>query len=191
MRWIKFIILLIVPISAMFSCASSANRKSSDYYVENKVAIQEILGEYENLYATQPFSAGFSDKSFRYYVMEVQSDSVRYIYNTEKNLDHLKNTVAKYKYDTAALSSLAKKLKAIECLWLSKSSFFIDEKRETVTFLSFRSVSSRKAFVENKYYILIFAPHKIENDQIQARIKKGELVKIDDQVYFTIGSNFR
>jgi hypothetical protein len=191
MRWIKKSIVFLVSVMAMIGCASSANRKSSDYYFENKVAIEQILLEYEELYAVKPFSAGFSDKSFQYYLMEVQSDSVRYIYNTEKNIDHLKSTIAKYNYDTAKLSLLAKKLKAIECLWLSKSSFYINETRETVTFLSFRSVSSRKAFVENKYYILIFTPHEIENEQIKARIKKGELIKIADQVYFTIGSNFR
>lgn len=191
MRWIKLFLVLPLALLIAAGCASSAGRKSASYYTEHKDSIQSILSLYEQLYAQQPFSAGFSDKSFQYYLMEVQSDTVRYIYNTEKNTEHLMQTVQKYHYDTAVLADLAKSLKAIQCLWLSKSSFFINEKRETVTFLSFRSVSSRKAFVENKYYILIFIPHTIKDERIESRIKKGDLVKIDNHVYFTIGSNFR
>jgi hypothetical protein len=123
--------------------------------------------------------------------MEVRTDTVRYIYNTEKNKPQIYATVAKFQYDTAMLKELSIKMKAIKCLWLSKSSFYVNEKKETITFLSFKSTTIENPFVDNKYYILIFLDHPITSEDIRTKIKKGDLVKIDDLVYFTIGSNFR
>ena len=92
---------------------------------------------------------------------------------------------------TGKLIELGHKMKEIKSLWLSKSSFYLDGPYEIITFLSFKSVSSNKMFVENKYYILMFLPHPLTSSYIQARVKKGELVKINDLVYFMIGSGFR
>jgi hypothetical protein len=175
------------------SCASSSKstRKTAKYYKENKQAISELRELYEKLYLQHPFSAGFTDKSYKYYVMEVKTDTLRYIYNTEKNKQQVYQNITKFHYDTAMLRDLTFKMKETKCLWLSKSSFYVDEKRETVTFLSFKSASSNGPFVENKYYILIFLNHPITSPDIRARIKKGELVKIEELVYFTIGTKFR
>ena len=82
-------------------------------------------------------------------------------------------------------------MKEIKCLWLSKATFNVNQKEEIVTFLSFKSVLIDKPFVENKYYILLFVPHPINDPAIKARVKKGDLVKIDELVYFMIGNKFK
>ena len=191
MKKIKLYGFVFLLIYALTSCAASSERKSADYYRQNQQTINQITQLYDHLYQQQPFSSGFSDKSYQYYLLEVTTDTVRYIYNTEKNKQAFFATIDKFNYDTSMLKDLGKKMKAIKCLWLSKSFFYIDEKRETITFLSFKSVSSNKLFVENKYYILVLLNHPITSPDISARIKKGDLVKIDSLVYFMIGSGFR
>lgn len=180
------------------SCIGTSERKSADYYNENKQTITEIRQLYEDLYKQQPFSAGFSDKSFTYYVVEVNTDTVRYIYNTASSTQQLYSTVLRFNYDTIKLKELGEKMHTIKCLWLSKSFFYVDGERENVTFLSFRSVDLNKKFVENKYYILVFLPHPIATlphpiatADTGNSIKNGELVKIDSLVYFMIGSGFK
>jgi hypothetical protein len=191
MRHIKLTGFAFLIAAALMSCAATANRKSADYYLQNKNSINGLRQLYEQLYSQQAFAVGFTDKSCKYYVMEVRTDTVRYIYNTEKNKPQIYATVAKFQYDTAMLKELSIKMKAIKCLWLSKSSFYVNEKKETITFLSFKSTTIENPFVDNKYYILIFLDHPITSEDIRTKIKKGDLVKIDDLVYFTIGSNFR
>ena len=178
-------------VTAFSSCMSSKNRKSSNFYQEHKTEIDDLRNTYDQLYTHLPFSAGFTDKSHKYYVMEVKTDSVRYIFNSEKNRVQLGEVIRKFEYDTTKLRSLSYLLKNTNCLWLSKSSFFIDGKRETVTYLSFRSALTDNPFVENKYYILIFLPHPITSPEINKRVQKGDLVKIDDLVYYTIGNRYR
>ncbi|ULQ52065.1 hypothetical protein [Flavihumibacter fluvii] len=181
----------LLGILCLQACTSASKRKSADYYEQNKTLIHETLQLYDQLYRHQPFSAGFTDKSFKYYLLEVNTDTLRYIYNTDNNDQKFYQTILKFQYDTTKLKNLGTNIKAIKCLWLSKSSFYVDKRRETVTFLSFKSASTDKPFVENKYYILIFLPHQITSPDISERIKKGRLVKINDLVYFTIAPKFR
>ena len=123
--------------------------------------------------------------------MEVTTDTLRYIYNTHINEQQLYETVKKFRYDTIMLKKLSNLMKSTKCLWLSKSSFYINEKRETVTYLSFKSAKTDRPFVENKYYILIFLPYPITSADIKAKINNGDLVKIDELVYFMIGNGYR
>ncbi|PWT70427.1 MAG: hypothetical protein C5B59_20630 [Bacteroidetes bacterium] len=184
----KYGLIFFLPAFFVFC---SDNRKSADYYFENKQTITEMRQLYEELYAHQPFSAGFSDKSFNYFVLEINTDTVRYIYNTENSWQQLYSAVVRFNYDTAKLKNLGEKMHAVKCLWLSKSYFYVDGERENVTFLSFRSVASNSKFVENKYFMLVFLPRPIATTFTIGRNRTGELVKIDSLVYFMIGSGFR
>jgi hypothetical protein len=184
----------IVPIALLViisSCMMRAQRKSAAYYNKNQVLITHMLDSYEQLYNEQPFSIGYADRSYRYYIMYILTDTLRYIYNTRTGSDRLSELIHRFNYDTALLKDLALKMKQIKCLWLDKMSFYLDNKKDTATFLSFKSVLVEKPFVENKYYILLFLQHTPANPEIKARLKKGDLVRIKDTVYFMIGSHFR
>ena len=176
----------------MVSCRATSERKSAKYYQQNKTQITEILKLYEKLYAQQPFSGGYSDKSYKYVTMEILTDTVRYIYSSKgDSKTKLFETIRKFDYDTTMLKKWSIQMKDIKCLWLSKATFNVNQKEEIVTFLSFKSVLIDKPFVENKYYILLFVPHPINDPAIKARVKKGDLVKIDELVYFMIGNKFK
>jgi hypothetical protein len=181
----------VVLIVGLMSCAATTTRKTASYYKQNKKQISEMRSLYEQLYRHQPFSAGFTDKSCKYFLMEVRTDTVRYIYNTEKNKPQVYQTIHRFQYNSDLIQELTKRMRALKCLWISKSSFFMDEKRETITYLSFKSAARDQPFVENKYYILMFLNHPINSPEIKARIRRGDLVKIDELVYFTIGSGYR
>lgn len=184
-------LLLFMACYGLVSCTAASKRKSATYYKQNQAKIEETLQQYEKLYAHQPFSAGFTDKSFQYYLMEVSTDTLRYIINSDNNLTQLGQVIQRFNYDTVQLRVMARNMRDIKCLWLSKSSFFIGDQRETITFLSFKSATVDKPFVENKYYVLIFLKRPINSSGFKERLKNGNLVKINDLVYFTISSKFR
>jgi hypothetical protein len=182
---------LAILLACFTGCFTASKGKSADYYRENRAALEDLRNQYEKLYSHQPFSAGFTDKSYSYFAMEVKTDTVRYIYNTEKNSQQVARLIHRFDYDTAQLRAFAIKMKELKCLWLSKSTFFVNEQRETVTFLSFDAAAGNKPFVEQKYYILIFLNHPIMSQEFEKRIKKGNLVKIDELVYYRIGNGYR
>ena len=187
----KILAFSLFMLAGLSSCYTTSGRKSAAYYEKNQLKINTIRMLYDSLYKHQPFSIGFTDRSFKYYVMEVTTDTLRSIYNNEISEKQLFETISRFSYDTSMLRQLSTTMKEIECLWIDKASFYLDEKKDTVTFISFRSVNFNKPFVENKYYILLFLREKLEHPYIQNRVKKGELIRINDLVYFMIGNKFR
>ena len=105
------------------SCAMKAERKSASYYLKHKTEITEILNSYHILYNQQPFSCGFTDRSYKYFVMQIITDTVRYIYNTEMNKAALYKVLGQVHYDTTRLRSMANQMKAMKLLWMGKISF--------------------------------------------------------------------
>ncbi len=182
-------IFLIGVIVICFSC--TAERKSAKYYHENKADLATLKSYYDSLYRTQPFSAGFTDKSCKYYVMQINTDTLRSVYTSDTRKGELWKNVLSYQYDTVLLNKMAAKMKKLKCLWLGKTTDWLGEQKETYTFISFGSALVDKPFVEDKYYILIFLDHKIDHPEVNKEIKKGNLVPVDDLVYFTIGSSYR
>jgi len=173
------------------SCAMKVERKSASYYLKHKQEITDILNNYHALYNKQPFSCGFTDRSYKYFVMQIMTDTVRYIYNTELNKATLYKAVKLVRYDTARLSLMMNQMKNIKLLWMDKTSFWVNEKEEIVTFLSFKSVAVEQPFTENKYYILLFTDQRLDIPELRERLKKGDLARIEDKVYFMIGNQYR
>jgi hypothetical protein len=191
MKLLTTYLFVSATISAMLSCAVTTTRKTENYYRQNKTQITEMRSLYEQLHQHQPFAAGFTDKSCKYFVMEVRTDTVRYVYNTEKNRPQVYETIHRFHYNTDRIQELTKRMRTLKCLWISRSSFFVDEKKETITSMSFKSAVGEQPFEENKYYVLMFLNRPLNSPEIKARIRKGDLVKIDELVYFTIGGNYR
>jgi hypothetical protein len=189
MKRIQIYPFLLCVIAISFSCATT--RKSEKYYQENKVAISELRADLEVWYRHQPFSAGFTDKSFKFYSMQIVTDSLRAIYANDTGKKELWDNIFTFHYDTARLKKMAGKMKQLKCLWIGRSNYYMDDQKVPFTFISFGSALIEKPFVENKFYILIFLDKKIAHRELDNRVKKGKLVPIDDLVYFTIGSNYR
>ena len=178
---ISFVVMIIL------SC--SPERKSGSYYYENKNEINQLKNEYDALYRQQAFSAGFTDKTFKYYVMQITTDTLRAIYNSEKRKNELWQNVLNFGYDTVTLKKMAAMMKRIKCLWVGKTDYYFGEKREVFTYISFQSAD--KAFRENKYYVLILADRKVDYPEIKEQISKGKIVQIDSLVYFATTNTYR
>jgi len=189
MKRIQTYSFLLGIAAISFSCATT--RKSEKYYQENKAAISELRADFDVLYRHQPFSAGFTDKSFKFYAMQIVTDSLRSIYANDTGKKELWDNIVTFHYDTALLKKMAGKMKQLKCLWIGKSDYYMDEQKVSFTFISFGSALIEKPFVENKYYILLFLDKKLDHPELDDRVKKGKLIPIDDLVYFTIGSNYR
>lgn len=184
-------IVALVLSLVMAGCAGSAKRKTAQYYLKNETAIIEMRQLYQQLYQQQPFSIGFTDKRFKYFVLEVTTDTLRYIYNNEQSEERMYQTILQFQYDTAAMRKLAQSMQTLKCLWLDKASFYLDQQLETVTYCSFKSVAAEMPFEENKYYVLLFTHRPLNHPLIKERIRKGKLVPIKENVYFTIANKFR
>ena len=184
---LKLLTSILLTLAIVQSC--SPERKSASYYQENKKAINELKNEYDALYRQQAFSAGFTDKAFKYYVMQIITDTLRAIYNSEKRKDELWQNVLQFHYDTVALKKMAAMMKKIKCLWVGKTDHYFGEKREVFTYISFQSAD--KAFRENKYYVLILPDRKVDYPEVQEQIKKGKIVQLDSLVYFATTNTYR
>ncbi len=187
MKALNLFIPMLLTLAIGQSC--SPERKSASYYHENKKEISELKNEYDALYRQQAFSAGFTDKTFEYYVMQIITDTLRAIYNSEKRKDELWQNVLRFHYDTVALKKMAAMMKKIKCLWVGKTDHYFGEKREVFTYISFQSAD--KAFRENKYYVLILPDRKVDYPEVQEQIKKGKIVQLDSLVYFTTTNTYR
>ena len=134
MKAIKLFISILLTLAVGQSC--SPERKSASYYQENKKEINELKNEYDALYRQQAFSAGFTDKTFKYYVMQIITDTLRAIYNSEKRKDELWQNVLRFHYDTVALKKMAAMMKKIKCLWVEKLIVILVRKEKcSLTFL--------------------------------------------------------
>ena len=143
-------------MAAMFSsCASSKQRKTDKYYFENEQNIQEIVSLYKGLYNHQPFSIGFSDRSYEHIGMDIITDTVRYAVDNLQSMQIFREAVYIFKYDTVALRKLYRKMYDIKCIWLGTTEIFYKGKEEDVIFLTFRSVRFGNPFLDRKYYTLV------------------------------------
>ena len=131
MRIVFVHIIAFVLLACVASCTASKGRKTEAYYEKNRLALEQMRRQYDRLYAQQPFSIGFTDKSYRYYVMEVTTDTVRYIYNTDKSENRLYDMIDHFEYDTATLARLARQMKELKCLWVDKSFLYIEGKKRS------------------------------------------------------------
>ena len=182
-----FYTCFLLSLLMLFSC--SPVRKSATYYQENKIAISELRNYFNLLYKQQPFSAGFTDNTLKYYVMQVSTDTLRSVYNTEKRKDELYQNISRFHYDTSMLIKMTDKMREIKCLWVGKIEYYFGEHKECFEYISFKS--SDEAFRENKYHLLVFLDHTIADPKVYEQFGKASLVKVDSLVYYTTMNRLR
>jgi hypothetical protein len=184
-------LIYIGLILLLTSCMASRKKKSADYYFKNEKSITDILKLYEELYSTQPFSLGFSDRSYKYVGMDIKTDTVRYAMEIEESEKAFFYAIGAFKYDTVDLRRLFVKMKEIKCIWLGKDNLFYKGREETVVFLSFRSVALGNPFLDRKYFMLMFFNPGFINSETTMEIEKHGYKKVNDHIYYTIAEAFR
>jgi hypothetical protein len=73
-------------------------------------------------------------------------------------------------------------MREIKCLWVGKIEYYFGEHRECFDYISFNSTD--EAFRENKYYLLVFLDHAIEDPKVYEQFRKATLTQVDP--WFTI-----
>lgn len=184
-----YIICVLLAMTVTLSC--TPQRKTAKYYNIHRAGINQLKNDFETLYRTQPFAAGFTDRSHKFLVMEINTDTLRIIYNSERRRKEIWQVVSRFHYDTVLLKAMVAEMRKVKCLWIGKGVHYFGEKKDSITVISFKSAAGEKAYKENKYYNLLFFSHPVFYPEIKSRIRKGELVQIEDKVYFTISNKYR
>ncbi len=196
----QFIWILICSSGICFSC--SPKNVSSRYYYENEKALDRIEKTYRSLYRIEPFTVGFTDKEYRIVSLEIIKDTVSYI--NEFNIDEtlrLADTLKAYKLNAGKISALIKEMNAIRCTWINQADFYVDEKKQSLIYLSIKPVAQRP-LSSAKYYILTYfeQPQYYDKEgnlldkKTVRRIRKfkGDSYKrINSKVAYTVSGTFR
>lgn len=182
--WTLIMILLV-------GCVSMREKKSSKYYIEHEKQIADILNNYNDLYSTQPFNLGFSERDYSKIGMDIFTDTMRYAVTNQLLSDAIRETVRAFRYDTIKLRQLYTDLYGIRVIWLGKDKLYYQNRTSEVTYLSFRSVAGGNPFLDRKYYTLVMFDPATLTDEFNAILRTQRFSHIKGNVYFKIMGRFR
>ncbi len=197
-------IIMALMLAVLFaSCATSPPRQFPiKYYKENEATILQIEKQYNKLFRNKPIAAEFSDNDFKYITIEMKTDSLRYIYEFNLTEKRLGDTLHKYGYDTMAVLKLIKDMQAIKCTWINSMDYYLDDGKQSLTFMSIRPKQLDLPFAEKRYYILTFYKQpqyydtegRLLDKRNRRRLRKvnNEVFwRINDRVCYTLSDKFR
>ena len=185
------------------SCATSVPQHiAKKYYTKNEVTISRIEETYKNIFVVKPIVIEFTDNDFNYVIIEIKTDSIRYIYEFNVNANNLKDTLVKFGFDSNAVMKLIFDMKQIKCTWINTLDYYVEDKKQNLIFMSMRPVYFDLSLAKRKYYTLTFYKQKQYYDtegrlldrknRKLLRIINNEIFwRINDRVCYTISNHFR
>ncbi len=200
MNRVQLILLTICSSGIFISC--SPKNISSKYYYENEKVLDRIESNYKTLYPKGPFTVGFTDREFKTVSLEIIKDTLSYIYEFNIDEPRLADTLRKYKLNADKITGLIKEMNSIRCTWINQADFYVDEKKQSLIYMSIKPVSSNRPLTSAKYYVLTYF------EQPQYYDKEGNLLdkrkvrrvrkingdtfkRINSKVAYTISTTFR
>ncbi|HEY8690788.1 MAG TPA: hypothetical protein VIM07_16240 [Chitinophagaceae bacterium] len=182
------------------SCTVTTN--ISKYYLQNQKILDSIQRSYKEQYKQRHFSIQFTDKSFNNVSIEILTDSLKYIYEFTISEDRLKDTLVKYDLSVPAFRELISKMASIHCTWINNLDYYVENKKESLVFMSIRATPLNYPFTNKKYYILTYflqpqyydAEGRLLDRRNRKRIRKineDVFKRITDKVAYTISDRFR
>lgn len=185
------------------SCATSVPQHiAKKYYTKNEVTISRIEETYKNIFVVKPIVIEFTDNDFNYVIIEIKTDSIRYIYEFNVNANNLKDTLVKFGFDSKEVLKLILDMKKIKCTWINTLDYYVEDKKLNLIFMSMRPVYFDLSLAKRKYYTLTFYKQKQYYDtegrlldkknRKLLRIINNEIFwRINDRVCYTISNHFR
>jgi hypothetical protein len=183
--------ILVIVLVLLGGCVSMREKKSAKYYFEHEKKIEGVLNNYNDLYKTQPFNLGFSERDYSKIGIDILTDSIRYAMTNQQYSDAIRETVVAFGYDTARLRRLYTDLYEIRSIWLGKDEIFHKGGTSQVTYLSFRSVAGGNPFLDRKYYTLVIFDPVVLDEELRSTLIKQGFSPIKGNVYFKIMGRFR
>lgn len=192
--------LLAVLCCFIFSC--SPKNISSKYYFQHEKVLDRIEETYKALYPLGPFNIAFTDRGFKSFTLEIITDSLSYRYEFETGEPRLIDTLAKFGLSQKKIPELISQMQSIKCAWINSYDYYVDEKRNTLIFMSVKPVALQGLFSPKKYYILTYfrqpqyfdSEGRLLDKRKLRRLRKinGEVFRrINDKVCYTISGTFR
>ncbi len=196
-----YIIYLLLFIATLNSCSVSKQFPVS-YYKEHEKDIVGIEAVYSHIAQPKLLSLGFTDEQFKHVLIEMKTDSIRYVYEFNFNDPSLYDSLFKYGYDTTATAYLLQYMKQAHCTWVNKLDYYVDGQKRLLTFMSIRNKSLRTPFAPEKYFILTFynQPQYYDENGVlldrrnlrrARKINNEVFYRINEKVCYTISAKFR
>jgi hypothetical protein len=184
----------------LYSCATTKN--ISKYYFENQKILDSIHHSYKEQYKQRHFSIQFTDKTFRNISIELFTDSLKYIYEFTISEERLKDTLLKYNLSVPDFNELISEMAGIHCTWINNLDYYVENKKESLVFMSIRAKPFNYPFTNKKYYILTYflqpqyydAEGRLLDRRNRKRIRKineDVFKRITDKVAYSISDRFR
>jgi len=194
------VLLLAGVAGSFFSC--SPKNISTKYYYQNEKMLDKIEATYKNLYQQGPFTIGFADRDFKTVSVEIITDTLSYIYEFSVNEQRLTDTLVKFHLNAPKTVELIQQMQSIRCTWIRNLDYYVDEKKNSLIFMSIKPVALKAPFSYSKFYVLTYfkqpqyfdSEGRLLDKRKQRRLRKinGEIFKrINDKVCYTISGNFR
>lgn len=194
--------LRTLSIFAILLLSSCTSLNITNYYRKHQNTLDGMASVYQKAWHTHHFSIEFTDRSFDHVSLELDTDTLTYIYEFAIGEDRMQDSILKYSYDTAAINNLIFNMRSMECTWINNLDYYTDTARHSLVYISLWPRAINLPFVNKKYYILTYFSRPqyfdSEGNLLTGRrlrhIRKinGETFKkINDKVCYTISAQFR
>jgi len=187
-----------------FCCGalSCTSLNITNYYHKHQGTLDSIEQCYKKAYHEKPFSIEFTDRPFNHVSLELNTDTLTYIYEFALNEPRMQDTLRKYSYNAIAIDTLIAKMRSMQCTWVNNLDYYTDEQRHSLIYVSLWPRIFNLPFVNKKYYILTYfsLPQYFDREgnllvgRRLRRVRKinGETFKkINSRVCYTLSDRFR
>lgn len=192
-------ILILISVG-INSCTPTTN--ISKYYLQNQKILNSIQHSYKEQYSQRPFSIQFTDKTFNNVSIEIFTDTFKYIYEFAVPENRMKDTLVKYALSVPGINELISQMASIHCTWINNLDYYVDNKKESLVFMSIRAKLFNYPFTNKKYYILTYflqpqyydAQGNLLDRRFRKKLRKineDVFKRITDKVAYTLSDRFR
>ena len=179
-------LLLLIAAAACLGACQYSRRFTSNYYKENEPALQTVRDQFQALYRIQPFSLEIKDKAATRIGLEINTDTIRYVYELRLDEPRFMDTLSKYRLDLKQMSTLVNAMQQAHCTWISSLDYYENYQRRNLMFISVRHKDLTAFLRPEKYFTLAFfnasQPYD-EKNRLLDRTDKKTNRKINDAVF--------
>ena len=192
-------ILLFVFGIFLFSCSQ---RNIADHYYRNQKSYDSIHANYKSLIHENVFTLFFKNRSHKSIMLEIFTDSLKYIYYFKTDESLLYDTLVKYKINTKNFYLLMNQMARARSLWISQLEYYVKNKKENLIYIAFRSRPLWFFFSSQKYCMINWFTKPQQYDvkgfllnqsltPIPLELNDRKSYRINDTVAYRISNRFR
>jgi hypothetical protein len=192
----------VILFAAVVNACSCTAVNIVKYYDTHQPILDSIQRSFKTAYRQRPFSIEFTDRPFTRVSLELMTDSLKYIYEFDVGERRMEDTLIKFGFSPPVISTLIRQMRSGQCTWVNQLDYYVDQHRQSLTYISLWPRVLNFPFVNKKYYILAYfaQPQYFDSrgnlltGKRRRRIRKinTEVFKrINDQVCYTLSDRFR